>query len=125
MAFTNKVKITKAHIPEKAKLYIENKLSKEIEYFEKKYSLQINFIADSKLIIPEYKIELLNKSKKIIDTIKHIDSFNEIEENSESKKIKKTKTNNKIDLKKSKKSKIIKKKIKSPRTLWVRRKKKI
>ena len=123
LAFVNKVKITKAYIPEKAKLYIENRLSKEIEYFEKKYSLQINFIADSKLIIPEYKIELLNKSKKIIDTVKHIDTFDKIEEGLEDKKIKKTKPNNKIDLKKSKKSKIIKKKIKSPRTLWVRRKK--
>ncbi len=122
LAFTNKVKITKAYIPEKVKLYIENKLSKEIEYFEKKYSLQINFIADSKLIIPEYKIELLNKSKKIIDIIKHIDSSNEIKEVLEDKKIKKTKTNSKIDLKKVKKSKIVKKKVKNLRTLWVRRK---
>ena len=73
-------------------------------------------------MIPEYKIELLNKSKKIIDTVKHIDSSNEIKEISEDKKVKKTKISNKIDLKKVKKSKIIKKKIKSPRTLWVRRK---
>ena len=123
LAFINKVKITKAYIPEKAKLYIENKLSKEIEYFEKKYSFQINFIADSKLIIPEYKIELLNKSKKIIDTVKHIDTSNEIKEVLDDKIIKKTKISNKIDLKKVKKSKIIKKKIKNPRTLWVRRKK--
>ena len=117
----NKVKIIKAHVPEKVKIYIENKLSKEIEYFEKKYSFQINFIADSKLIIPEYKIELLNKSKKIIDTVKHVNSSIEIEEN---KKIKKTKPNDKRDLKKSKKNKIIKKKIKKPRILWIRRKKK-
>jgi len=125
LAFINKVKITKAYIPEKAKLYIENKLSKEIEYFEKKYSFQINFIADSKLIIPEYKIELLNKSKKIIDTVKHVNSSIEIEENSENKRIKKTKPNDKINLKKSKKNKIIKKKISKPRILWIRRKKKI
>ncbi len=125
LAFINKVKITKAYIPEKAKLYIENKLSKEIEYFEKKYSFQINFIADSKLIIPEYKIELLNKSKKIIDTIKHINTFDGIEESLENKKIKKTKINNKIDLKKSKKNKITKKKIRSPRTLWIRKKKRV
>jgi len=124
LAFINKVKITKAYIPEKAKLYIENKLSKEIEYFEKKYSFQINFIADAKLIIPEYKIELLNKSKKIINTVKHIDKINGIEESLQDKKIKKTKIDNKINLKKSKKTKILGKKIKNPRTLWVRRKKK-
>ena len=122
LAFINKVKITKAYIPEKAKLYIENKLSKEIEYFEKKYSFQINFIADNRLIIPEYKIELLNKSKKIIDTVKYIDASAEIKDVLEDKKVKKTKVTNKIDLKRTKKSKIVKKKIKSPRTLWVRRK---
>ena len=61
LAFTNKVKIIKTYIPEKVKLYIENKLSKEVEYFEKKYSFKINFFSDLKLIIPEYKIELLNK----------------------------------------------------------------
>ena len=63
LAFTNKVKIIKAHIPEKVILYILNKLNKEIEYFEKKYSFKINLIADSKLIIPEYKIELRTNLK--------------------------------------------------------------
>ena len=75
LAFTNKVKIIKTHIPEKVKLYIEQKLSNEIEYFEKKYSFKINFNADSKLIIPEYKIELLNKSKKVINTVEHVEKI--------------------------------------------------
>ena len=35
LAFTNKVKIIKAHIPEKVKIYIEHKLIKEVEYFQK------------------------------------------------------------------------------------------
>ena len=52
LAFTNKVKITKTYIPEKVKIFVENNLSKEIEYFEKKYSFKINFIADPKLVIP-------------------------------------------------------------------------
>jgi len=121
LAFTNKVKIIKAYIPEKVKLYIENKLSKEIEYFEKKYSFKINFIADNELIIPEYKIELLNKSKKIINTVNNI---NYIIKTKESAKDKEKINKNIINLKKSKKAKIVKKKIKHPRTLWVRKKKK-
>ena len=40
LAFTNKVKIIKAYVPEKVKLYIENKLIKEIQYFEKKIFIQ-------------------------------------------------------------------------------------
>jgi len=125
LAFTNKVKITKAYIPEKVKLYIENKLSKEIEYFEKKYSFKINFIPDPTLIIPEYKIELLNKSKKIINTVQNIDKINEVKSNSENKfKMDKKKIDDDLNLKKSKKAKTIKKKVRPPRTLWVRRKKK-
>jgi ribonuclease E len=124
LAFTNKVKIIKSFIPEKVKLYIESKLSKEIEYFEKKYSFKINFFADAKLIIPEYKIELYNKSKKIINTIENIDKINEIEIKSVKKEIvKKPKSEKVIDLKKLKKTKVVKKN-KTPRTLWVRRKKK-
>jgi ribonuclease E len=125
LAFTNKAKITKAHIPEKVKIYIENKLSKDIEYFEKKYSFKINLVADTTLIIPEYKIELLNKSKKIINTFEKIDKINEIERSPKNKeKINKNKITNKTDLKKLKKAKTVKKKIKHLRTLWVRRKKK-
>ena len=44
LAFTNKVKIIKAHIPEKVKIFIEHKLIKEIEFFQKKYSCKISFI---------------------------------------------------------------------------------
>ena len=123
-AFNNKVKIIKAYIPEKVKLYIENKLSKEIEYFEKKYTFKINLLANTKLVIPEYKIELLNKSKKVINTIENIDKINEFKENSKSnKKPYNPQNESKINLKKLKKTKTIKKKIKKPRTLWFRRKK--
>ena len=121
LAFTNKVKIIKAFVTEKVKLYIESKLSKEIEYFEKKYSFKINFLADPNLIIPEYKIELLTKSKKLINTFEKIDKIKELEIKKD--KINKSKDEPKINLKKTKKTKIIKKKVKVLRTLWVRKKK--
>ncbi len=117
LAFNNKVKIIKAYIPEKVKLFIENKLLKEIEYFEKKYLFKINFLPDAKLIIPEYKIELLNKSKKIINTVENIDKINII------KDVPEKKVESKTNPKKSKKTKIEKKQIKNYKTLWVRRKK--
>ena len=127
LAFTNKVKIIQTYIPEKVKLYIENKLSKEIEYFQKKYLFKINFITNTKLVIPEYKIELLNKKKKIIDTIENINKIYEIKKDlkRDEKTNKPNDSENKISQKKLKKTKIIKKKIKKPRTLWVRRKRKI
>tara|TARA_B100000963_G_scaffold348135_1_gene355298 strand:- start:18624 stop:20447 length:1824 start_codon:yes stop_codon:yes gene_type:complete len=125
LAFTNKVKIVKTFIPEKVKIYIENNLFREIDYFEKKYSIKINFMPDSRLVIPEYKIELLNKSKKVIDTVEKIDKINFIKSNTLSKKKdEKVKAENKIELKKSKKLKSSRKKTKKLRTLWIRKKKK-
>tara|TARA_Y100000996_G_scaffold395251_1_gene360278 strand:- start:997 stop:2808 length:1812 start_codon:yes stop_codon:yes gene_type:complete len=121
LAFTNKVKLIKTYIPEKVKTYIENNLSKEIEYFEKKYSFKINILADNSLLIPEYKIELLNKSKKILNKVENLEKIeNNLGVKEKSKKIKPEKI---IDLKKTKKTKSIKKKNIRPRTLWVRRKK--
>ena len=83
---------------------------------------KIEILSDEKLIIPEYKIDLLNKSKKIISTIENINNIIEI------KKIKKTvvkeKKEIKKELKKDKKDIKKKKTSKKLRTLWIRRKKK-
>ena len=125
LAFTNKVKIIKAYIPEKVDLYVKNNLSKEIQYLEKKYSFKIEFFAGAELIIPEYKIELLSKSKKIINTVENINKMFEIKKISVKKDIKKSKPVKIINLKKIKKTTTVKKKNKSPRTLWVRRKKEV
>jgi len=73
-AFSNKAKIININIPEKAKIYIETNLKKEIDYFEKFYKFKINLISDKNLILPEYKIDLLNKNNKIIKSIFNIES---------------------------------------------------
>lgn len=78
LAFSNKAKIVDINIPEKVKMFIEKNLIKKINYFRKKYKLDFNLIADKKLILPEYKINLLNKNKKII---KKIENFEQIEKN--------------------------------------------
>ena len=119
LAFTDKVKIVKTYIPEKVKRYIEKNLLDELKYFQKKYLFKIEILSDEMLVIPEYKIDLLNKSKKIINTIENINKIFNV------KKIidKKTKIEKKINQKDKKDIKKKKTKIKS-RTLWVRKKKK-
>ena len=122
LAFTEKTKIIKAYIPEKVKLYIDTILAKEINYFQKKYLFKIDLIANSKLIIPEFKIELLNKSKKVLNTIERIKKINEVEnikfaEKSEKRKDKKDEKKKTVKLKGKSKKNI------APKTLWVRRKK--
>ena len=117
LAFTDKVKIIKSYVPDKVKIFIENNLIEELKYFQKKYPLKIEILSYDSFIIPDYKIDLFNKSKKLI---KSIDNFNNVKIKVKEKKIK-TK-----DIKQTKKSKTATKKIKTKktlRTLWVRRKK--
>ena len=95
LAFTDKVKIVKSYVPEKVKLFIQENLLDELKYFQKKYLLKIELLSDEKLIIPEYKIELLNKSKKVLNINENIKRLFEkvkiIKEKSKLKKEKKKK----------------------------------
>ena len=78
LAFEDKVKIVNSYVPEKVKIFIEKNLLDELKYFQKKYSFEVRIMSDESFIIPEYKIDLLNKSKKIIQTIENINSIIEI-----------------------------------------------
>ena len=118
LAFTDKVKVIYSYVPEKVKIYIENNLLDELKYFQKKYSFAVKIFTNNKFLIPEYKIDLLNKSKKII---KSSENINEIKENEIIKKDLVKEKKEKIKSKEKTKKKNLKKKI---RTLWVRRKKK-
>ena len=75
LAFSNKAKIVNISVPTKVKTYIEENLAKEINHFKKKYKLEFNLISDEKLTIPEYKIDLLNKNKKILKKIENIEKI--------------------------------------------------
>ena len=119
LAFTDKVKHIKSHVPEKVKLFIEKNLDDELKYFQKKYLFKIEVISDEKLIIPEYRIELLNKTKKNIKTIENINEIIQF------RKIKKDKKKDVTETKKVKKELKKTKSKKKPRTLWFRKKRKL
>ena len=128
LAFTEKVKKIKSYIPQKVKSYIELNLNEELDYFQKKYSFKIDLISDEKLIIPDYKIELLNKSKKVIKNVENFSFDREINFKLKGKTnlMGSSKEKTKKDIKKLRKTKKEVKKnkgVKKPRTLWVRRKK--
>ena len=121
LAFTDKIKIVNAYVPEKVKIYIEKNLLDELKYFQKKYSFEVKILSNDKFVIPEYKIDLLNKSKKLINTVENIDKIFEIKK-LEKKSFKENKGRNKEITKSKEKLKKTKTK-KKIRTLWVRRKK--
>jgi len=103
-AFSNKAKIINLSIPEKVKTFIEKNLVKEINHFRKKYKFEFNLISDKNLILPEYKIDLLNKNKKII---KKIENFEKIEKNFTKRHFNREQFNNKKFIKKYKSKKKI------------------
>jgi len=128
LSFTDKINILNVQIPEKVKLYIDKILKKEIDYFEGKFKIKINFFADPQLIIPEYSISLMDKNEKLINKVENINKIDGLLNYENEKKTKNIKNENrdlenktkKLEAKKEK----IKKNKKSPRTLWIRRKKK-
>ena len=87
-AVDNKAKIIDINICKQINDYIDKHLSENIKYIEKKNKIKVNFKIDNTLIIPDYKIELKNKSKKIITTIEEISKLEYIQE----------KTNNVVNL---------------------------
>ena len=90
LAFTDEVKIIKSYVPEKVKVFIEKSLE-ELKYFQKKYSYKVEILSFKELIIPEYKIELLNKSKKLLNKVENLNNIIDIKKfrNEKDKKIKK------------------------------------
>ena len=71
------------------------------------------------MIVPEYKIDLMNKNNKVLKTFEHLRKIS-IKDKIIEKNIKDKAKG--LELKSVQKTKLIKKK-QSPKTLWVRRKK--
>ena len=113
LAFSNKTKIIEASIPEKVKYYLDSYFMNEITFFQKKYKFKIIISSDKSLIIPEYKILLLNKNKKVINRIENL-----IEINGKKKNLKNKSNFINIQDKKDTKNTALGK------ILWTRRKKK-
>ena len=68
----NKAKLVDLSVCEQVYNFINDNLSENIKYLEKKYKININLKIDNQLIIPDYKVEFKNKSKKIINVIEEI-----------------------------------------------------
>ena len=113
LAFSSKTKVIEASVPEKVKNYLNDYFEKEIDFFQKKYKFKIIINSDKNLIIPEYKILLLNKSKKVINRIENFININRKKVNHRNNKI--VNIVKKRDPKNTSLGKI----------LWTRRKKKV
>ena len=79
-AILNKAKIVELRICEKISDFMKKNFIDDLQYFENKNKIKIHIIADNSLIIPEYIINLQNKTKKIIATVEYIETLKNLEE---------------------------------------------
>ena len=79
-AIFNKAKFVELKICEKISDFIKENFVENLKYFEDKNKIKIDIVADNALIIPEYIIDLKNKSKKTIETITHTEKLRNLEE---------------------------------------------
>ena len=95
-AVLTKAKFVELKICEKISDFMKENFIEDLKYFEEKNLIKIDIIADNTLIIPEYIIDLQNKTKKTIETVEHIEKLKNLEEQKkefksfETTKIKKT-----------------------------------
>ena len=79
-AVLTKAKFVELKICEKISDFIKENFIEDLKYFEEKNLIKIDIIADNSLIIPEYIIDLQNKTKKIIETVEHLKKLKNLEE---------------------------------------------
>ena len=79
-AVLTNAKFVELKICEKISDFIKKNFIEDLKYFEEKNLIKIDIIADNSLIIPEYIIDLQNKTKKTIETVEHIEKLKNLEE---------------------------------------------
>jgi len=79
-AVVTKAKFVELKICEKISDFMKENFIEDLKYFEEKNLIKIDIIADNTLIIPEYIIDLQNKTKKTIETVQHIEKLKNLEE---------------------------------------------
>ena len=71
-AIKNKAKLVEVTTPEKIKNFLNENFKDDLIYIEKKNKIKINLTGDLSLLVPEYKIEFLNKTKKVLEKIENL-----------------------------------------------------
>jgi len=79
-AILTKAKFVELKICEKISDFMKENFMEDLKYFEEKNLIKIDIIADNSLIIPEYIIDLQNKTKKTIETVEHLEKLKNLEE---------------------------------------------
>ncbi len=79
-AILTKAKFVELKICQKISDFMKENFIDDLKYFEEKNLIKIDIITDNSLIIPEYIIDLQNKTKKTIETVEHLEKLKNLEE---------------------------------------------
>ncbi len=83
----NKAKFVELRVCNKISDFLKENFVDNLTYFEKKNKIKIDIITDNSLIIPEYIIDLKNKSKKTIEKIEYKEKLSNLEPQDKETKI--------------------------------------
>jgi len=108
----SKAKFVELKVCEKISDFLKENFVDDLTYFEKKNKMKIDIITDNSLIIPEYIIDLKNKSNKTIELVEHYEKLKNLEQQKVDEKLLNNKENKKFHKKKIFKKKFFKKKTK-------------
>ena len=108
-AVINKAKFVELKVCEKISDFLKENFIKDLTYFEKKNKMTIDIVSDNSLIIPEYIINIQNKSKKTIELVEYFEKLKNLENQDEENKNIETKEIKKKTKKNYKKKKFFKK----------------
>ena len=108
-AVINKAKFVDLKVCEKISDFLKENFIDNLTYFEKKNKIKIDIITENKLIIPEYIIDLKNKSKKTLELIEHHERLKNLEQQKKDSKIIELKDKRKFKKKPYRKKKFFKK----------------
>ena len=79
-AVLTKAKFVELKICQKISDFMKENFIEDLKFFEEKNLIKIDIIADNTLIIPEYIINLQNKSKKTIEIVEHFEKLKNLED---------------------------------------------
>ena len=108
-AVLNKAKFVELKVCEKISNFLKENFIEDLTYFEKKNKIKIDIISENTLIIPEYIINLKNKSKKTLEIIEHYEKLTNLNQKKKGGNIIEFKDKKKFKKKSFKKKKFFKK----------------
>ncbi len=108
-AVLNKAKFVELKVCEKISNFLKENFIEDLTYFEKKNKMKIDIVIDTNLIIPEYIINIKNRSKKTVELIEYFEKLKNIDQQKKEANIIEFKDRKKFKKKSFRKKKFFKK----------------